>query len=91
VARRPDSPTCFDGSLAGDALDDAALAELVRTRADALVIADADGVITLWDPAAARLFGWGSDEANGQTLDLIIRHRRHGEDAVERGLEREPG
>jgi PAS domain S-box-containing protein len=63
----------------------------VRTRADALVIADADGVITLWDPAAARPFGWGSDGTIGRTLDLIIPERRHGEDAVERGVEREPG
>ena len=48
------------------------LAELVRTLADAVVIADADGTITSWNDAATRLFGWTSADALGASLDLII-------------------
>jgi PAS domain S-box-containing protein len=51
------------------------LAGLVRDLADAVVIADAEGVITFWNPAATRLFGWTEEEAIGRTLDLIIPER----------------
>lgn len=54
---------------------DAALAELLRQLADAVVIADADGTITFWNDAATRLFGWPVHEALGRSLDLIIPER----------------
>jgi PAS domain S-box-containing protein len=59
-------------------VDDAVLVQLVRTMADAVVIADPDGTITFWNDAAAELFGWSAAEAVGQTLDLMIPDRlRH--------------
>jgi PAS domain S-box-containing protein len=51
------------------------LAALVETLADAVVIADADGVIVFWNDAASRVFGWSSAEAVGRTLDVIIPER----------------
>lgn len=66
-----------DGCIPSDAI----LATLVRDLADALVVADADGIITFWNGAAGQLFGWSEAEAIGQTLDLIIPDRlrsRHG-------------
>jgi PAS domain S-box-containing protein len=42
---------------------------------DAIVFADRDGVIRLWNAGAAAMFGYGADEAVGQTLDLIIPER----------------
>ena len=54
---------------------DAVLAQLVRDLADAVVIADARGTITFWNGAAAELFGWSTEEAVGQMLDLIIPER----------------
>ena len=44
--------------------------------ADAIVIADSDGMIVFWNEAAERIFGWPADEAVGQTLDLIIPERQ---------------
>ena len=38
------------------------------------VCADSDGVITHWNAAAERLFGWSATEAVGQPLELIIPH-----------------
>jgi PAS domain S-box-containing protein len=52
-----------------------ALAQLVHALADAVVIADTSGAIVLWNSAAAALFGWSAEEANGQSLDLIIPER----------------
>jgi len=54
---------------------DAVLAELVRSLADAVVLADDTGTITFWNEAAHRVFGWSAAEAVGQTLDLIIPER----------------
>src|SRR4051812_15493834 len=50
-------------------------AELVRGLADAVVIADPQGIITFWNDAASALFGWSAAEAVGQSLDLIIPER----------------
>jgi PAS domain S-box-containing protein len=56
-------------------VDDHVLAQLVRTLADAVVIADPDGTIAFWNDAATRLFGWSEAEAHGRALDLIIPER----------------
>lgn len=40
--------------------------------ADALIYADRDGRIQLWNSAAQALFGFTAEEALGQSLDLII-------------------
>jgi PAS domain S-box-containing protein len=58
-----------------DGIDDATLAQLVRTLADAVLVADADGTIVFWNAGAARLFGWQADEAIGQSLDLVVPER----------------
>jgi PAS domain S-box-containing protein len=51
------------------------LSDLLRQLADAVVIADSDGVITFWNNAATRIFGWSATEAVGRSLDLIIPER----------------
>lgn len=50
-------------------------AQLVAAVGDAIIVADAGGAITLWNPAAARMFGYTEAEALGQSLDLIIPER----------------
>ncbi len=45
---------------------------LLATASDAIVASDRDGTITFWNPGAVRIFGYTSDEALGQSLDLII-------------------
>lgn len=39
---------------------------------DAVVYADADGTIRVWNDGARRIFGFSAEEAVGQSLDLII-------------------
>jgi PAS domain S-box-containing protein len=48
---------------------------IVREAADAIVYADADGVIRFWNAGAERIFGYAAAEAVGQSLDLIIPER----------------
>ena len=55
---------------------------LLESASDAIVATDRDGRIVYWNPGAARIFGFSSREAAGQSLDLIIPERfraRHGE------------
>lgn len=56
-------------------VDDHQLARLVRDLADAVVIADAAGMITFWNSGAEAIFGWSAAEAVGGSLDLIIPER----------------
>jgi PAS domain S-box-containing protein len=51
------------------------LEQLVETLGDAIVVADASGAISLWNPAAEHLFGFTPAEALGNSLDLIIPER----------------
>jgi len=52
--------------------------QFVLLAGDAIIAADADGSIVLWNPAAERIFGHTESEALGQSLDLIIPERlRH--------------
>ncbi|BBU30879.1 transcriptional regulator [Burkholderia sp. THE68] len=52
--------------------------QLVNAIGDAVIISDANGAITLWNPAAERMFGFTESEAMGQSLDLIIPERLRG-------------
>ena len=51
------------------------LQQLVQVAGDAVIAANADGKIILWNPAAERIFGYTGGEALGQSLDLIIPER----------------
>lgn len=44
----------------------------VRESSDAIIYADADGVIRFWNDAAIRIFGFSAAEAIGRSLDIII-------------------
>ena len=55
-----------------DTLD---LPSLVQAAGDAIIAADTDGKIRLWNPAAERIFGFTAEEALGHSLDLIIPER----------------
>ncbi|MDQ6981944.1 MAG: PAS domain S-box protein, partial [Mariprofundus sp.] len=46
---------------------------IIATSLDAIVCADEQGSITLWNPAAERMFGYAEAEAIGQPLTIILR------------------
>lgn len=48
---------------------------ILGTAADAILMADREGIIRFWNPGAARIFGFTTDEALGRSLDLIIPER----------------
>jgi PAS domain S-box-containing protein len=48
---------------------------IVQEMPEAVIFADATGVIRLWNSGAENMFGFSAGEAVGQTLDLIIPER----------------
>ncbi|MFZ0469156.1 MAG: PAS domain S-box protein [Thiogranum sp.] len=52
------------------------LHQLVEAIGDAFIVADRNGTIALWNPAAERIFGFTETEALGRSLDLIIPERQ---------------
>ncbi|MCK6453231.1 MAG: PAS domain S-box protein [Alphaproteobacteria bacterium] len=45
---------------------------LVQLAPDAIIYADAEGIIRFWNAGAERVFGFTAREAAGRSLDLII-------------------
>ena len=48
---------------------------LLGTSSDAIIAADKDGIVRFWNPGAERIFGYTSEDAIGQSLDIIIPER----------------
>ncbi|MGD7003377.1 PAS domain-containing protein [Corynebacterium halotolerans] len=51
---------------------------IADTTLDAVIYADRNGVIRLWNDAAEDLFGHSAEQAIGQSLDLIIPEKHRG-------------
>lgn len=46
--------------------------EIISRSPDAILFADRDGIIRMWNKGAERIFGFPAEQAIGQSLDLII-------------------
>jgi len=62
---------------------------IVDTTCDAIIFADREGRIRLWNRGASLIFGYAAGEVIGQSLDVIIpeRLRRAHWDAFDRSIE----
>jgi PAS domain S-box-containing protein len=48
---------------------------LLETSPSAIATVDMDGIVTSWNPAAERLFGYSRDEAMGREIDSLVAPR----------------
>ena len=46
--------------------------QIVAEAGDAIIMADREGIIRLWNKGAERIFGFGPEEAVGRSLHIII-------------------
>jgi PAS domain S-box-containing protein len=58
------------------------LAEVVRGTQDAVLSKDLDGVVTSWNPAATRLYGYSAEEAIGRHISFIVPPDHKNEEMV---------
>src|ERR1700733_1217082 len=66
------------------------LSAAVQSSNDSIITLTSDGVVTSWNPAAVRLFGWTDKEMFGRSIDQIVPDDRHHEvpyifDTIARG------
>ncbi|MBP0116334.1 MULTISPECIES: PAS domain S-box protein [Bradyrhizobium] len=64
----------------------------VESSDDAIVMQTLDAIITGWNPAAERLYGYSADEAIGKPTSIIVPpdRREHGKDYLRRIARGEP-
>ena len=56
------------------------LAEVVRGTEDAVMSKDLEGVVTAWNPAAERLYGYSAEESIGRHISFLIPPDHRGEE-----------
>ncbi len=58
------------------------LAAIVESSDDAIISKSLDGVVTSWNAAAERIFGYQAEEMIGQSILRLLPEDRHDEEAV---------
>ncbi|GHD44095.1 PAS domain S-box-containing protein [Marinobacter persicus] len=53
-------------------LNDEVMGRLIEQNPDAMIFADTEGRILVWNEAAERVFGFTKEQAIGESLDIII-------------------
>ena len=86
VGRRPLEDSEADGGMPRLAL----LSAIVNSSDDAIIGKTVDGVITSWNPAAERMYGYPAEEVAGQPVTVLCPPDRVGEireilDTIRRG------
>jgi PAS domain S-box-containing protein len=61
-------------------IDSEHLAAIVRSSDDAILSKDRNAIVTSWNEAAQRMYGYGPDEIVGRSVAMLIPPERQGEE-----------
>ena len=75
----PEIPTSLIGVEAAPVDEFGAV---VASSDDAIMSKDREGIITSWNPAAERMYGWTEEEAVGRPISILVPEHRQGEEMV---------
>ncbi len=59
-------------------MDERVYQQIIENAQDAIIVADREGLIRLWNIGAEMMFGYPAEEAVGKSLDLLIPERLRG-------------
>lgn len=66
------APDQDGSSTPPDAMDQGFLASIVESSNDAIVSKTLEGIVTSWNAAAGRIFGYSADEMIGQSISKLL-------------------
>jgi PAS domain S-box-containing protein len=58
------------------------MTEVVRSTQDAVLSKDLDGIVTSWNPAAERMYGYSAEEAIGRHISFLVPPDHKNEEMV---------
>ena len=65
----------MENTIVNEAMDAYLLKALMEQGSEAIIFADHEGMIRVWNTGAEKIFGHAEAEALGQSLDIIIPER----------------
>jgi PAS domain S-box-containing protein len=67
------------------------MAEVVRSTQDAVISKDLDGIVTSWNPAAERMYGYSAAQAIGRHISFLVPsdHKNEEREILDRVLQGE--
>jgi PAS domain S-box-containing protein len=80
--RPPEAPDIPTSTVGVESAPVDEFGAIVSSSDDAILSKDREGIITSWNPAAEKMYGWTAEEAIGRPISILIPEHRRGEEMI---------